>query len=61
MVSTGLAKNREEAVLLGRDMAKYLSLFHHVTHGHSFKDKSLFYRFLDDEDASSGSSGNRIY
>lgn len=47
MIKTGLAENREEAVLLGRDMIKHLNLFLPITKGNAFKDNTMLYRFTD--------------
>ena len=52
MIYTGLATTREEAVTLGRQLAKELNLFKHVSGRHIFKDEYLFYRFRGEESTS---------
>ena len=50
MIDSSLAETRRDAVKLGREMAKELNLFEHVTGQHEFSDDYLFFRFTDDED-----------
>ena len=59
MVEGKLARTREEAVDLGRRLAKEFHLWYHVTNDHEFSDKYLFYRFAlaTDQKSSIGSSG----
>lgn len=45
LVGSNLADSRVEAVDLGRQLQRELSLFVHVTNDHLFKDEYLFYRF----------------
>jgi hypothetical protein len=47
LVEKRLAKTRKEAVELGRNLARELGLFHHVTGDHAFCDDYLFFRFSD--------------
>lgn len=52
MVKERLARSRDEAVELGRLLAKQFQLWHHVTNDHFFSDRYLFFRFrvaLDQE------------
>lgn len=46
MVQSKMARNRQEAVELGRDFVRRLNLFEHVCRDHDFKDAYLFYRFI---------------
>ncbi|CAB9508982.1 Rap guanine nucleotide exchange factor 4 [Seminavis robusta] len=59
MLQAGLASSRTEAVELGRNFMKYLGLFRHVTEGHVFKDKYLFYKFQKQQDISNSSNDNQ--
>eukprot|EP01096_Ripella_sp_DP13-Kostka_P000074 TRINITY_DN1009_c0_g1_i1.p1 TRINITY_DN1009_c0_g1~~TRINITY_DN1009_c0_g1_i1.p1 ORF type:complete len:266 (+),score=84.44 TRINITY_DN1009_c0_g1_i1:70-867(+) len=43
-----LAKDREEAVLLGKQLLEF-DLIHHVADRHIFKDEYLYYRFREDD------------
>ena len=45
LVYSGVAKNRWEAVQLGRKLARELNLFSHATNDHEFRDEYLFYRY----------------
>lgn len=47
MLKANPACSREDAVFLGQRFLKELSLFHHVTWDHNFKDGKYFYRFTD--------------
>ena len=49
LVNTNAAKTREEAVMLGRELARECNLFEHVEKDHELKDQRLFYRFLQEE------------
>ena len=44
LVNSSLAKNRREAVELGRRLKDEINLFDHVTRSHPFSDDFLFYR-----------------
>ncbi len=46
-VRTGMALDREEAVLLGKDMMAR-GILHHFTNEHNFHDKGYFYVFHED-------------
>ncbi|CAJ1960672.1 unnamed protein product [Cylindrotheca closterium] len=48
MLSAGLASTREDAVFLGQRFDKELSLFHHVSWDHTFKDGRFLYVFNED-------------
>ncbi|ETO01664.1 hypothetical protein RFI_35776 [Reticulomyxa filosa] len=48
LVSSGVAKTREQAVELGNLMLA-ANVFRHVTKDHNFKDDNLYYRFAMDE------------
>ena len=49
LVNTNAAKTREEAIMLGRELARQCNLFEHVEKDHELKDQRLFYRFLQEE------------
>jgi pyruvate/2-oxoglutarate dehydrogenase complex dihydrolipoamide dehydrogenase (E3) component len=49
LVSDGVARDREQAVMVGNVLYQ-AGYFHHVTRDHEFKDDDLFYRFAVDED-----------
>jgi hypothetical protein len=53
LVNSSWAPTRRDAVALGRRLAKEFNLFHHVKRNHDFKDDFLFYRFTEDDGASS--------
>ena len=53
LVNSSLAPTRKDAVALGRRLSKELNLFQHVKRSHDFKDDFLFYRFTEDDGASS--------
>lgn len=46
LVASGTASSREEAVKIGRALAKSFNLFEHVTREHKFSDQYLFFRFV---------------
>lgn len=46
MIRDGLASDIESAIILGNKMME-LGLFRHVTDGHTFENRELFYRFSD--------------
>jgi hypothetical protein len=52
IVYAGLAGTREEAVELGRALARERRLFKHVTNEHRFEDKHYFYHYNDRDDDS---------
>jgi hypothetical protein len=45
LVHCGVTQNRAEAVQVGRQLQKEMSLFHHVCDEHLFADEWYFYRF----------------
>jgi hypothetical protein len=47
LVSNNFAYSREEAVMIGRRLAKETRLFEHVSRRHDFQDENYFYHFLD--------------
>ncbi|MGM0557770.1 MAG: FAD-containing oxidoreductase [Myxococcota bacterium] len=49
LVSSGIARDRSQAILVG-NILHQAGYFHHVTRDHEFKDEDLFYRFAVDED-----------
>ena len=50
MINSSLAETRRDAVKLGREMAKQLNLFQHVTNDHEFSDDYLLFKFTNDDD-----------
>ena len=46
LLSSGIAKSKEEAVDIGKNLAKTFHLFEHVTRDHDFDDEHYFYRFM---------------
>lgn len=48
LIENGEADSRERAIQIGNELLD-LHYFHHVTQDHNFKDKHLFYRFIEDE------------
>lgn len=46
IVQSGLAVSRQQAVELGRELARRFNLFEHVCRDHEFKDEYLFFRFV---------------
>jgi hypothetical protein len=46
LINVGAAKTREEAVQLGRQVARAYNLFEHVERDHELQDERLFYRFM---------------
>jgi hypothetical protein len=46
LVNSGSARNREDAVQLGRRLAEVCNLFEHTERNHPLKDEQLFYRFI---------------
>ena len=49
MLAAGLVLSRREAVLLGQQLMGSTLRFRHVTGAHTFKDKTLLYRFCEDK------------
>jgi hypothetical protein len=49
MIESDMAKSRDDAVKLGKKIANTFHLFEHVTRDHEFEDKSLFYRFIPED------------
>lgn len=47
LVQFGFAYSREEAVYLGRRLARETRLFEHVARKHDFEDRDLFFHFLE--------------
>lgn len=47
LVTYGFAYSREEAVELGRKLAREVKLFQHVARKHDFEDKPYYYVFLE--------------
>ena len=47
MVTSKIAESRQDAVRIGKALAREFFLFEHVTKEHLFEDKYLFYRFSD--------------
>jgi hypothetical protein len=47
LVAANYASSRGEAVALGRDLARELNLFEHVTQKHELEDDYVFYRFIE--------------
>ena len=58
LVESGVAKTREDAVVIGRKLAEELGAFEHVVREHIFKDKLLYYRFSDDAHNSDQEDGH---
>jgi len=50
LVSSGHARTREHAVLLGSRLQEERNLFRHVTDDHAFKDSYLFYHFIPENE-----------
>jgi hypothetical protein len=61
LVENRLAKTRKEAVELGRNLARELGLFHHVTGDHAFCDDYLFFRFSDANNKHSSTFGDHPF
>jgi predicted ATPase len=59
MVKQNIASSREEAIDLGRRLARELHLWYHVTNDHQFSDSYLFFRFSSDSDLSVSSNDQR--
>lgn len=47
LVMNGYAYSREEAVVIGRRLAKETLLFEHVARRHDFQDENYYYHFLE--------------
>eukprot|EP00980_Cylindrotheca_fusiformis_P018074 scaffold5799_cov110-Cylindrotheca_fusiformis.AAC.1 len=57
LVRSNFATDRKHAVFLGQRLLEDLSLFHHVSHSHQFKDsENMFYRFSRKGDCESETS-----
>lgn len=51
LVDSGYASSRDEAVILGRQLAEKKKLFEHVHRNHEFKDANLFYHYIIQDDS----------
>eukprot|EP00529_Nitzschia_sp_RCC80_P007458 CAMPEP_0113450132 /NCGR_PEP_ID=MMETSP0014_2-20120614/5665_1 /TAXON_ID=2857 /ORGANISM="Nitzschia sp." /LENGTH=1335 /DNA_ID=CAMNT_0000341447 /DNA_START=136 /DNA_END=4139 /DNA_ORIENTATION=+ /assembly_acc=CAM_ASM_000159 len=49
LVTNNFAYSREEAVVIGRRLAKETKLFEHVSRRHDFQDENYFFYFLDND------------
>jgi len=49
MIKSRIAKDRREAVAIGREMVRQAQIVH-CTRGHDFKDEMLLYRFVTDSE-----------